>query len=134
MLSKKNQFLGWDKGHIYGTSHLFYFTNNNDTELLNSGPRRVKELDFEEDLRKLMTNVETVFYETGVPMFPCALFHLCIPFGPACFFGCNLIRRKIKLDELIEKFNSEIGNLNLGPIVLFIYNSHFNSHLNSHFF
>ena len=27
LLSKKIQFLGWDKGHIYGTSHLSYFSS-----------------------------------------------------------------------------------------------------------
>ena len=35
IVEQKNIFLGWDKGHIYGASHLFYFTKKPSRNNLN---------------------------------------------------------------------------------------------------
>ena len=72
-------------------------------------PVSLGRLEIEEDLRNFMTEVENIYRETGMPMFPCIFHHFCLPFSPICAAMYCASQRKSKLDELIHDFNNEKG-------------------------
>ena len=79
---------------------------------VNFFPTSLTDMGIENDLREFFEESEKIFYETGMPMFPCVLHHFCLPFSPFCAMMYFANQRKSKLEELIKDFNKDKGTLN----------------------
>ena len=74
-------------------------------------PTSLSDMGFEEDLREFMEKTEKIYHETGMPMIPCFLHHFCLPFSPICVLCYCQSRRKSRLEDIVEDFNKEKGNI-----------------------
>ena len=64
-------------------------------------------LGLEQEIRQFMEDADKIYKQTGMPLLPCAITHLCIPFGFFCA-GCYCYRqRQSRLKDLVKAFNNE---------------------------
>ena len=54
-----------------------------------------------------MDDAENIYHQTGSPLLPCMIFHVCIPCSPCCVMVYCDNRRSEKLRDLVKKFNAE---------------------------
>jgi len=72
-------------------------------------PENIQTLNIESDVKQVMGEIDGIFHNTGMPMFPCILHHFCLPFSPICAAFYCLSQRKSGIDEVLAKWNNEKG-------------------------
>ena len=76
-------------------------------EEINFFPTELMKLGLEDEIRDFMKDAEKIYKQTGFPLCPCVITHLCIPFGWVCaIYYCGR-RRKSGLQDLVNAFNAE---------------------------
>jgi len=61
------------------------------------------------ELEQLFASADEIYYDTGMPMFPCICHHFCLPFSPICAAAYCTAKRKSGLADLVEAFNRDVA-------------------------
>ena len=71
----------------------------------------------ENEIRQFMEDVEKIYHQTGMPLFPCVCCHLCLPCSPFCAMAYCSYRRISRFENLVKAFNAK--NLEKGIFLVF---------------
>ena len=64
-------------------------------------------LGLEQEIRQFMKDAEKIYKQTRFPALPCAITHLCIPFGFLCAACYCERRQQSRLKDLVKAFNNK---------------------------